>query len=136
MRQGLILIFAPKNALGLIFRGCSVLRSCHLLLVAAQGWRVGFHLTRAYFGSRAYITSILKNHNRTYFQVGSYFQGNRVLRSVLLFLSLAVHKSMITLKIKLRINGRDGLYLPAPSEMSGTHTQYENLNITLILNSE
>ena len=44
----------------------------------AQWWRAGFHLTRAYFWGRAYITSILKTHTRTYFQVRSYFQGNRV----------------------------------------------------------
>ena len=32
----------------------------------------GFRLTGAYFGGRAYITSILKNHTR------AYFQGNRI----------------------------------------------------------
>ena len=45
---------------------------CHLLLVAAQWWRAGFHLTGAHFWSRAYITSILQNHTR------AYFQGNKV----------------------------------------------------------
>ena len=54
------------------------IQSCHLLLVAAQWWKVGFHLTGAYFWGRAYITSILKNHTRAYIQAGSYFQGNRV----------------------------------------------------------
>ena len=48
------------------------------LLVATQWWRVGFHLNRAYFGGVAYMTSILKNHTRAYFQVRSYFRGNRV----------------------------------------------------------
>ena len=82
IRQGLILIFAPKNTLGLIFRGRFIyffhvqstfiqIQSCHVLLVAAQGWKAGFHLTRAYFGGRAYMTSILKKHTR------AYFQGNR-----------------------------------------------------------
>ena len=47
-------------------------QSCHLLLVAAQWWRAGFRLTRAYFGVRVYIMSILKNHTR------AYFQGNKV----------------------------------------------------------
>ena len=78
IRQGIIIIFAPKNALGLIFRGCFILQSCHLLPVAAQGWRAGFHLTGAYFWGGSYITSILKNHTWAYFQVRSYFRGNRV----------------------------------------------------------
>ena len=43
-----------------------------------NGGEWGFHLTKAYFGGRAYIMSILKNHTRAYFQVRSYFQGNRV----------------------------------------------------------
>ena len=51
------------------------MQSCHHL-VATQWWRVGFHLTRSYFWGRAYITSILRNHTRAYFQVRSYFQGN------------------------------------------------------------
>ena len=54
IRQGLILIFAPKNALGLIFRGCFLLQSCHLL-DATQWWRAGFHLTSAYFHVRSYF---------------------------------------------------------------------------------
>ena len=58
------------------------IQSCHLLLVAAQGGRAGFHLTGAYFCGRAYITSILKNHTSAYFQVMSYFQGNRVTVSI------------------------------------------------------
>ena len=37
-----------------------------------------FHLTGAYFWGRASITSILINHTRAYFQVKSYFRGNRV----------------------------------------------------------
>ena len=48
---------------------------------------MGFHSTGAYFGGRAYITSILKNQSRAYFQVRSYFQGKRVLKSMGLFLS-------------------------------------------------
>ena len=89
IKQGLILIFAPRKPLGLIFRGCFVLffhvqqstfiqiLLCHLL-AAAQRWRAGFHLTGVYFWSRAYIMCILKNHTRAYFQVRSYFQGNTV----------------------------------------------------------
>ena len=53
------------------------LQSCHLL-VTAQWWKAEFNLTRAYFGGRAYIMSILKNHTRAYFQVRSYIQGSRV----------------------------------------------------------
>ena len=49
------------------------IQSCPLLLVAAQGWRTGFQLTGAYFVGRAYITRILKNHAR------AYFQGNGVI---------------------------------------------------------
>ena len=59
------------------------MQSCHLLLVAAQRWRAGFHLTGAYFGGTTYIMSILKNHTRTYFQVRSSFQGNRVPLAIL-----------------------------------------------------
>ena len=50
---------------------------CHIL-VAAQWWRAGFHLTGAYFFGRAYIMSILKNRTRAYFQVRSYSRENRV----------------------------------------------------------
>ena len=82
-----------KNAVGLIFRGCFILQLCHLLLVAAQGWRAGFHLTGAYFWGRAYITSILKNHTRAYFQVRSYFRGNRVLLKILLYIYCSETKS-------------------------------------------
>ena len=56
------------------------IQSCHLL-IAVQWWTAEFHLTGAYFGGRAYMTSILKNHTRAYFQVRSYFRGNRVLAS-------------------------------------------------------
>ena len=48
------------------------IHSCHLL-VAAQWRRLEFYLTGAYFWGRAYITSILNNHTRAYFQVRSYF---------------------------------------------------------------
>ena len=37
-----------------------------------------FHLTWAYFQGRAFITSILKNPTRAYFQVRAHFRGNRV----------------------------------------------------------
>ena len=50
----------------------------HYRLVAAQRWGMGFHLTGAYFWGRAYITSILENHTRAYFQVRSYSQGIKV----------------------------------------------------------
>ena len=75
--------FCSKNALGLIFKGCFVLQSWHIL-VAAQWWRAGLHLTRAYLGGggRAYITSILKNHTRAYFEVRSYFRGNKGMPTV------------------------------------------------------
>ena len=74
-KTGSYINFCSKNALGLIFRGCFILQSCHLQ-VATQGWKAGFHLTRAYFGGRgrAYMMSILKYHIR----VRSYFWGNRV----------------------------------------------------------
>ena len=52
------------------------IQSCHLV-VGAQWWRVRFHLTGAYFGGRAYITSILKNDTMAYFQVRSYFRGKQ-----------------------------------------------------------
>ena len=76
-KTGSYINFCSKNALGLIFKACFILQSCHLL-VAAQWWSVRFHLTGAYFWGRAYITSSLKKHTRAYFQVRSYFQGNRV----------------------------------------------------------
>ena len=55
IRQGLILIFAPKNThIRAYFQGMFYffhgqqstfiqIQPCHLLLVAAQGWRVRFH---------------------------------------------------------------------------------------------
>ena len=39
---------------------------------------MGLHSTPAYFEGRAYMMSILKNPTRAYFQVGSYYRGNRV----------------------------------------------------------
>ena len=80
-KTGPYINFCSKNALGLIFRGFSPhvqqstfiqIQSCHLLLVAAQGWRASFHSTRTYFGGRACMTSIMKNRTR------AYFQGNRM----------------------------------------------------------
>ena len=78
--------FCSKNAIGLIFRGCFILQSCHLLLVAAQcstmvEGRVS--LNWGFFGGRAYMTSILKNHTTAYFQVRSYFRGKKVAGVVL-----------------------------------------------------
>ena len=60
IRQRLILIFAPKNLSRAYFQGMfycinvqqstfTQMQSCHILLLAAQRWRAGFHLTRAYF---------------------------------------------------------------------------------------
>ena len=72
IRQDLILIIAPKTHSGLFSRDVLFfifhvqqstfiqIQPCHLLLAAAQWWRVGFHLTGAYFWGRAYIMSILK----------------------------------------------------------------------------
>ena len=37
---------------------------------------MGFHLTGAFSGGRASITSIQKNHTRACFQFRSYFGGN------------------------------------------------------------
>ena len=87
-KTGSYINFCSKNAVGLIFRGFFPhvhqstfiqILSCHLLLVAAQWWRAGFHFTEAYFWGRAYIMSVLKNHTRAYFQVRSYFRGNGLL---------------------------------------------------------
>ena len=72
-KTGSYINFCSKK--GLIFKGCFIffmyipitfiqIQSCHHLLVAAQWWMVRFYLTGAYFGGRAHITSILKNHTR------------------------------------------------------------------------
>ena len=89
IRQRLILIFALKNTLLLVFMGCFIFfmyNNLHLFkyshviffwLLHNSGGR-GFTELGLIFGSRAYITSTLKNHTRAYFQVRSYFRENRV----------------------------------------------------------
>lgn len=88
IRWGLILIFAPKDALGLIFQttNYSTFTSIHeqkstVINVTQEIVVADLIITRAYSWSRVYITSILKNHVRSSFCGRSYFRGNTVVSS-------------------------------------------------------